>query len=420
MANTKQGKLENKEQVVAQLYALRAGLSAISMEKDEAVAKEEYKDELDKKVEKLKTDVDQLSNDCINNENKLKEMQELKDKYKGQYVKPKRTFKELWNWKEIKKTKEYDHFMSSFRIFGSIAIMIFLGSLIYTIFSSVTTIAGDNGQFKKLCIPLIIIIPIVVILVTIYSLIIFPVSKKRRELDRSEEEDFLNGKTRANKVDIGVLEMQVSNSRQQYEKIDEEFKNEKKLLPARKQEADNQISINVKNAGDINTALEKEYNKLLLPADWENIDLLIFYLQSGRADTIKEALILVDRQSQTDAIINEIRNASTAITREIKSEVRNLGKAMICCFETLSKQIESQHKETMTAINQVNRNLGAINETLSSVSANMEGLKNANTQMVSSVDSLKVALQSKSTITSEELIRDLVYMQQVYGMGSNN
>lgn len=79
--------------------------------------------------------------------------------------------------------------------------------------------------------------------------------------------------------------------------------------------------------------------------DWGNVDLLIYYFETGRADGVKEALQLVDRQLQTDQITRAIEVASRELQNTIRDSVYRLGKTMVECFDRLSQQLEVQHRE---------------------------------------------------------------------------
>ena len=66
-------------------------------------------------------------------------------------------------------------------------------------------------------------------------------------------------------------------------------------------------------AKNVYAAFVNEYSNFLDPRDWKNIDLLIYYLQTGRADSLKEALQLTDRQQQTDAVVQALREINTTL-----------------------------------------------------------------------------------------------------------
>ena len=95
-----------------------------------------------------------------------------------------------------------------------------------------------------------------------------------------------------------------------------------------------------KKAAAIRDTLIEQYGSLIDSSDWQNLDLIIYYISTGRADTIKEALQLVDRQRQTDQIIQAINTASASISNTITTSINNLGGAMVKCFGVLSDQMQ--------------------------------------------------------------------------------
>lgn len=84
--------------------------------------------------------------------------------------------------------------------------------------------------------------------------------------------------------------------------------------------------------------------------DWENVDLIIYYFETGRADDMKEALQLVDRQRQTDQIVEAIENASESISKTIDRSMAQLGSALAQSFSVLSRQMAQQHVELMAGM----------------------------------------------------------------------
>ena len=86
--------------------------------------------------------------------------------------------------------------------------------------------------------------------------------------------------------------------------------------------------------------------------DWENVDLIIYYFETGRADDMKEALQLVDRQRQTDQIARAIAMASREICRTFDDSMRRLGSALAQSFSVLSRQMAQQHAELMAGMEQ--------------------------------------------------------------------
>jgi len=52
-------------------------------------------------------------------------------------------------------------------------------------------------------------------------------------------------------------------------------------------------------------------------SDWGNTDMLIYYMQTGRADTLKEALYHVDRQLQSEQIVKAVNDSAAYVSQTI-------------------------------------------------------------------------------------------------------
>ncbi|MDE7349077.1 MAG: hypothetical protein K2N53_05385, partial [Clostridia bacterium] len=94
--------------------------------------------------------------------------------------------------------------------------------------------------------------------------------------------------------------------------------------------------------------------------DWENLDLVIYYYETRRADSIKEALHLVDVERRNNDLINSIQCASNEICRTIRSSVQALGEVLVAGFNSLSAQLEAQRVQTMGALQQINQGISGV------------------------------------------------------------
>ncbi len=129
-------------------------------------------------------------------------------------------------------------------------------------------------------------------------------------------------------------------------------------------------------------ALLSEFNPLLDARDWQHLDLVIFYLETYRADTIKEALQLLERELQTRRIEDVIIEATKAICSTLAAGFNMLNNTMITCCNRLSAQIS--------------QSTAAISTKLSNLT---------------SAVNMSNALQVKSNVTSEHLMRDVSYIR---------
>lgn len=117
-------------------------------------------------------------------------------------------------------------------------------------------------------------------------------------------------------------------------------------------------------------ALLNQYSSLLDSRDWKNLDLIIFYLETGRADTIKEALSHVDRQNQMDRLTEAVNEASATICKTLERSFASLENCINENFENLSYQLSKQHREQMGALKGIGSSLNSISSRVDQISVN--------------------------------------------------
>ena len=139
------------------------------------------------------------------------------------------------------------------------------------------------------------------------------------------------------------------------------------------------------NSEAIYSALQKSFNKVLDERDWQYLDLIIYYLETGRADSKKEALQLLEREIQTKRIIGAIEEAKECICSTI---------------ERVATRISAQ--------------LGVISSQLTQI-ANLQQIQIAQNSELISQTSMQNALIAKSNVTSEQLMNDVKYIKN-YGI----
>lgn len=133
---------------------------------------------------------------------------------------------------------------------------------------------------------------------------------------------------------------------------------------------------------ELYSTLQKQYSSLLDVRDWKHLDLVIFYFETRRADSVKESLQLVDKEMQTRRIVKTIQEASEQICSTIRDGFVTLNNNITNCFTALSNQLASQHS----------RNLALLQGLTTSVNLNN-------------------ALQAKANKTSEQLMDDVKHIR---------
>ena len=107
------------------------------------------------------------------------------------------------------------------------------------------------------------------------------------------------------------------------------------------EECKRQIQVYAKENKLIKQALISTYNPILNVSDWGSLDNILYYLITNRADSVKEALQLMDRQNQTNAITDAISSAGSSISGAITQGFNELQSSLSTHFKNLSTKISS-------------------------------------------------------------------------------
>ncbi len=164
-------------------------------------------------------------------------------------------------------------------------------------------------------------------------------------------------------------------------------------------EADKEIEILAEKSEEINNALKDAYGVFIAESDWANIDLIIHYIETGRADTLKEALYQVDRERQNDRIVRAIHAASESICSHIDSAMRKMGDALARSFQRLNRSLQSISSQIALSADR-------------SADANRELLGKLDTQI--STAKMNTVLLEKANQSSDKLLEDLRYNQRFW------
>ena len=368
---------EQKNQMLADLYALRAGMSAISIERDKFGVKEKaYSD--------AKRKVDCACYEYENAENSVSRCDEYDKK------------------DSLQKTEEKAKLDLTFKktVIGSLGAGI-VGALIPWFFYFATS--GDYGQdskygysyWKEYLIASACILGIIFVVGLAFALIVKvsngkDLQKRIKEGSGKSKQDLKDAKARLSQAaaDCDSAQKALAVVSEDYEKVK---------------------SVSTKLSQEMYNALVAQFKSVLDIRDWEHIDLIIFNFETGRADTLKEALQQVDRRVQTDEIIEAIESAGSSIAATINVTMRELRSDLNKSFNRLSEQLAIQHAEQMTALGNINRSIERTNESIAKLQSATEN--NGKTlENISSAANLNNALIAKIGCDSMSLMDDVNYM----------
>ncbi|MBP3308698.1 MAG: hypothetical protein J6L90_04570 [Clostridia bacterium] len=156
------------------------------------------------------------------------------------------------------------------------------------------------------------------------------------------------------------------------------------------------------------TLMALDNTAIIDSSDWESTDLLIYYLQTRRADNIKDALACLDRQKQTSAIVNAVKQAHQDISAKMDASTRSLSSTISTSMQNLSSEIRagigsvvSSVKKLDSRISDVSARIDESNSRLSSLctgqalqSAMIEKMSSNSSYLADSVDSLRSSINS--------------------------
>ena len=139
-----------------------------------------------------------------------------------------------------------------------------------------------------------------------------------------------------------------------------EYKEKEKETLQEISELESQLVIIRKETRIIEDTLLKEFKDMLDSRDWENLDLIIYYYETGRADSIKEALQLVDVERRNNELVYSIQRASEEMCSSIENNVKYLGKVLNIGFNSLSALLNKQRIQTVNELKKINKNVSEI------------------------------------------------------------
>ncbi|MGN1372418.1 MAG: hypothetical protein ACI4VK_00050 [Candidatus Coproplasma sp.] len=143
--------------------------------------------------------------------------------------------------------------------------------------------------------------------------------------------------------------------------------------------------------------------------DWKNIDLIIFYFETRRADTIKEALCLVDRERQNQSLLGALHMASEQICKTVNSSIAALTNNLEKALDRLNNTINSQNEETRIALG---RNAETSNALLQQQNEQTAKLIQSNY----SAQEMNRALLKKISTSSDRLVADMESQLRAQGI----
>lgn len=388
---------KEKRETLANLYALRGGLSVVS----------EVKDDINEKLGELQITTQNNINSVQTIKNKLDAMKEP-TLCSVPYIYESTSQEDIKNCDE--KISKYKRKIIIDGIIAVVAFIIFIIAEIVWINYSITEVR-KMSIFEWII--QILLAPSNLILIAV-GLFIYFLCDNLKSLKYENERRI----SRVNNMQVG--ESMKESNKANYQKELAQYNAQKteleKQLAAQKADSEKNIAeSSVESFEYINErkefgnalleVLEDNYSHLLDKRDWANLDLFIYFYETGRADSKKEALQLIDQYNQNQNIVQAINNAGREVCMTINQGLGRLNNTIIHCFDSLSTQLYNMHTTTMQKLNSIENDMQYVSESLGGLSGSLAGLKE-------SID-FNNALKEKANETSAKLADDVNYIRTI-------
>jgi len=399
----------DKKEILANLYAIKAGMAAISLEKE--------------KLDQKQLVVDQKTNDCTAN---LKQQGELKDlivnddkKINSGNQAIESAKKTLSNQKSgIKEDEKNSNNAvaevwkkASLSIF--ICLMLIIGGIIMII-DYVKSMIGTGVDIEENMFILVIGATLIAIAFIVLIVTCQKASKDANQIKKSgnnyQSQQMSMAKSNYNSVvtaqqdAIKIANNDKENHNNQLVALQNQLPSlEAKLSSAKQAYAlTEEVVLPVSNA--IYEAMLNKYGEFLDEREWGIVDLLIYYFETGRADTLKEALLHADQQRALQKIVEAVLMANENICQTMDRSLRNLGDRLTLSISTLQTELMVQTDRIVGSNIQTAKAITRSQEQLASeIKSSMASVSSA---ISSSVDSLQSSMSSNAS-TQTELMKQM-------------
>lgn len=396
-----------RQKICDDLVAIRAGLSYISDLRGEKEAIERDISSRKKKIDSKRGDIRDIKREIEDQKNHIQqkhhELSNLNDKKKN-------AEKTLEDSKNKVVGKEGKGFLIGFSFICALIVLtiIFYAIVQYSLFNNIV-------KYVLLGVLVIVVSAFFIIQLNGYKSKNAKLAKSNSDTIKSNEgnvESISDEISRTYKAidklekDYPIFEEEKEDAIREIEDEIEEIQNEIEELDI---ERDSKCDI-AKKTYD---ALVDRYGETLHTSDWYNLDRLLYYISTNRADTIKEALNALDLKINNELLINEIKENTSMIVGEMNRANSIMFQTITGCAKALSESISDMKYSVRKAIKDSTEEISGKIDASTSASLSMQAeMVNTNRRLISSQD-LTNSLIRNGNKTMQELLDDYKFINRV-------
>ena len=198
-----------------------------------------------------------------------------------------------------------------------------------------------------------------------------------------------------------------------FESAENRYRDEEQKIKAELAEARRKADIIITNAMVFYSALEKLYGNFLRVQDWRNVDYIIYSFDSGRAESMKEALQLADREEQTQRIVETMQEITRKICNAIKYNADRIQDNLNRNFKMISDKVTEESARICGYINEVGVKIDKVNANLQNIQI-AQSVQTAYLANISSQANLANQMRKREAETSSQLASTVGLLRDDY------
>lgn len=353
--------VNEKDEVISRLYSLRAGLSVIAQEREKADkimndarrAKQNAIDAADERIENAKRKVAGKHSDLNKISKQIEKLQPMA-RSAGPAV------------------RLIVYALLTIPVLACVYLFVDGGARFVLSIMDVKTLPGFWGMFllwgkpawESGWLKLPYLIAVILGFMGTGGLItlmcgLFGCSLKKRKQAQHEISELKSG--------ISAQNSKISDARSSVEKAREQKERDIAAADANIAKAQKEATEHAVAGLALIDALDDAYSDMIDVRDWQNVDIIIYALETRRAENMKEALVVVDGERRTERLEMAITDAGNAICQSINTGLRRLQGEMTRCFGILGQIIVAQTDRIAAGMQSLGAGIAANNSYLSSL-----------------------------------------------------
>ncbi len=151
--------------------------------------------------------------------------------------------------------------------------------------------------------------------------------------------------------------------------------------------------------------LKEQFSSFLDERDWGNVDLLIFNYETGRAATLKEALLQADMERRTERLEKAIMDAAKEISYSIRSGFGALQHSIDNGFNLLNDNIRSSMKGVQHQLDKMISQNETMNKQMDKIAEQNQNISSKLSEFT--ISTAQEALLNQMNVSSYEMAKDI-------------